>query len=240
VTTLRTAGAVARLIGEDVGRSARFLVPLLLFAAVLAVLFGGDPGPLPLPWAASALMLYPVGAWLTHCLAETEDDVQRTVTVSAAGGPAPVTIGVLMAGSAGVAVLSLLALVWGTVASFSSATVGNLFDGLCAHLACGLTGVAVGLVFARPLIGHLGWAVLGGVTFVVVTGTQSWLPPVGAAAAALGSDRGGIGPFGDLVLAAVLAIATTALVVRAERGWPAEWAERVAALRRRLPGRPGD
>src|SRR5690349_17461117 len=144
MTTLRIAGAVARLIAEDVGRSSRFLVPALLFAAVLAVLFGGDPGPLPVPWAASALLLYPVGAWLTHCLAETEDDVQRTVTVSAAGGPAPVAIGVLMASSAGVAVLSLLALVWGTIASFSSATVGGLFDGLCAHLACGLTGVAVG------------------------------------------------------------------------------------------------
>lgn len=236
MTTLRIAGAVARLISEDVGRSARFLVPMLLFAAVLAVLFGGDPGPLPQPWAASALALYPVGAWLTHCLAETEDDVQRTVTVSAAGGPAPVTIGVLMAGSSGVAVLSLLALVWGTVASFSTATVGGLFDGLCAHLACGLTGVAVGLVCARPLIVHMGWAMLGGLTFVVVTGTQSWLPPVGTAAASLGSARGGIGPFGDLLLAAVLAVAVTALVVRAERGWPDAWVERAAALRRRLAG----
>lgn len=233
MTTLRIASAVARLIGEDVARSARFLVPLLVFAGALAVLFGGDPGPLPVPWAASALLLYPVGAWLTHCLAETEDDVARTVTVSAAGGPAPVTIGVLMAGSAGVAVLSLLAVVWGTVASFSTATVVILFDGLCAHLACGLTGVAVGLVCSRPLVGHMGWALMGGLVFVLVTGTRPWLPPVGSAAAALGSGRTGIGPLLDLALAVVLAVAVTALVVRAERGWPPAWA---GALRRREPG----
>ncbi|MBW0102205.1 hypothetical protein [Pseudonocardia sp. KRD291] len=227
--------AVARMLGEDIARSQRFLVPGLLFGVVLAVLFGGDPGALPEPWAASALLLYPVGAWLTHSVAGTEDDVARTVTVTAAGGGGPVVAGVALAGAAGVAVLSVLAVLWGLVAGFSTATPGILIEGLFGHLACGLSGVAVGLVCARPVIRSLGRALLAGLAFVVVTGTRSWLPPVGTAVAALGSGRGGVGVFGDVLLAMALVVGAAALVVRCEQGWPDEWGDRLEPVRRRLP-----
>ena len=55
--------AVARFLAADVLRSQRYLLPLLVYAAVLGVLFGNDPGPPPGPWAASALALYPLAAW---------------------------------------------------------------------------------------------------------------------------------------------------------------------------------
>lgn len=226
---------MARMLGEDIARSQRFLVPVLLFGVVLAVLFGGDPGALPEPWAASALLLYPVGAWLTHSVAGTEDDVARTVTVTAAGGGVPVVAGVALAGSAGVVVLSVLAVLWGLVAGFRTATPGNLLDGLFGHLACGLTGVAVGLVCARPVIRRVGWALLAGLAFVLVTGTRSWLPPVGTAVAVLGSGRGGVAMVGNVLLAAVLVVAAAALVLRCEQGWPDEWRDRLEPLRRRLP-----
>ncbi|MDN5916066.1 MAG: hypothetical protein L0I76_13335 [Pseudonocardia sp.] len=227
--------AVARMLGEDIARSQRFLVPALLFGAVLAVLFGGDPGALPEPWAASALLLYPVGAWLTHSLAGTEDDVARTVTVTAAGGIVPVVVGVAVAGAAGVVALSVLAVLWGLIAGFSTATPAILLVGLLGHLACGLSGVAVGLVCARPVIPSLGRALLAGLVFVVVTGTRSWLPPVGTAAASLGSGRGGVGLFVDVLLAVVLVAAAAALVVKCERGWPERWHDRLEPVRRRLP-----
>ena len=215
---VRSAFAVAMLLGEDVGRTERFVAPLVLYAGALAVLFGGAPGPLPAPWAASALLLYPVGAWLAHALAESEDDDARTVTLSAAGGPWPVAAGVLIAATAGVAVLGLLAVVWGVVAAWGTATTGSLLDGLLAHLACGITGAAVGSVFSRPVVRNEGVALIGALVVLVVTGTQSWLPPVGTAAAALGSGRLGVGPFGDLVIALLVAVAATALVVRVEQG----------------------
>ncbi|MFG1637317.1 hypothetical protein [Pseudonocardia alni] len=215
---VRAAFAVAMLLGEDVGRTERFVAPLVLYAGALAVLFGGAPGPLPAPWAASALLLYPVGAWLAHALAESEDDDARTVTLSAAGGPWPVAAGVLIAATAGVALLGLLAVVWGVVAAWGTATTGSLLDGLLAHLACGITGAAVGSVFSRPVVRNEGVALIGALVVLVVTGTQSWLPPVGTAAAALGSGRLGVGPFGDLVVALLVAVAATALVVRVEQG----------------------
>ncbi|MER5675222.1 hypothetical protein [Pseudonocardia alni] len=215
---VRSAFAVAMLLGEDVGRTERFVAPLVLYAGALAVLFGGAPGPLPAPWAASALLLYPVGAWLAHALAESEDDDARTVTLSAAGGPWPVAAGVLIAATAGVAVLGLLAVVWGVVAAWGTATTGSLLDGLLAHLACGITGAAVGSVFSRPVVRNEGVALIGALVVLVVTGTQSWLPPVGTAAAALGSGRLGVGPFGDLVVALLVAATATALVVRVEQG----------------------
>ena len=237
----RTSLAVARLLGEDVARSQRFIAPALLFVAVLAVLFGGTPGPLPMPWAVSALLLYPIGAWLTHAIAEAEEPTARTVTVAAAGGPGPVVAGVALAGSVGVAVLSVLAVVWGAIASFGSVAPLALIQGLFTHLTCGITGVAVGLVCARPLIRSLGWAALVGLVFVVVTGTQSWLPPVGTAVAAIGSGRGGIAPFGGLVLALLLVVAAVLVVLRVERGGLEPWQDRWDALRaRRAPARGGD
>ncbi|GAA4696388.1 hypothetical protein GCM10023215_38020 [Pseudonocardia yuanmonensis] len=59
-----TALAVARYLLADAVRSQRVLLPVVLQVAVLAVLFGGDPGRLPEPWGASVLTLYPVAAWL--------------------------------------------------------------------------------------------------------------------------------------------------------------------------------
>ncbi|MBC3189907.1 hypothetical protein H7X46_02375 [Pseudonocardia sp. C8] len=235
--TARAAVAVAMLLGEDVARSEKFVAPAVLYAGVLAVLFGGSPGPLPEPWAASALLLYPVGAWLAHALAETEDDTARTVTLSAAGGPLPVAAGVLLAATAGVAVLGLAAVVWGVVAAWGTATTGGLLDGLLAHLACGITGAAVGSVFARPVFRSQGVALLCALTFLVVTGTSPWLPPAGTAAAWLGSGRGGLGPLGDLLLAVLVAVAALAFVVRVELGRFTAWRERLTAVWGRF--RPG-
>lgn len=234
----RSAFAVAWLLGEDVARSERFVAPAVLYLVALAVLFGSAPGPLPAPWAASALLLYPLGAWLAHALAESEEDPARAVTLSAAGGPLPVAAGVLVAATAAIAVLGLVAAVWGVIAAWGTGTPGALLDGLLAHLACGITGAAVGSVFSRPVFRSEGPALLWGLVFLVVTGTTAWLPPVGTAAASLGTGRVGLGPFGDLLLAVLVAVAAVAFVVHAEQGGLAAWhARRAGLLDRWLPPR---
>jgi hypothetical protein len=184
-----TVLAVARHLASEVVRSQRWLPPLLLFAAVLAVLFGGDPGPPPVPWAASALALYPVAAWWTLVVAHVEDPARRTLTASAAGGWGPVAAATPAVALAGDAVLVALAVVWPVVLGGYPYPPPTVLLGVVAHLAAAATGTAVGLLCARPVVTRIGWSVLFGVVVVTVTAVQPWLPPVGTAVAALtGAD----------------------------------------------------
>ncbi|MCW0216068.1 MAG: hypothetical protein OJJ54_22190 [Pseudonocardia sp.] len=197
------AFAVARFLAADAVRSQRFLIPLFLHGAILAVLFGGDPGPPPAPWAASALALYPIAAWLALTVANTEDPVQRTVTVAAAGGQVPVAAGTLLVALAGDLLLAVLSVAWPVVATGYPHPPAVLVEGLLGHLACATTGTAVGLLCARPVIGKIGWSLLAAVFVVVVTGVQPWLPPVGTSVAALEAGAG----YPPLALGAVLGLA---------------------------------
>ncbi|MCE0766493.1 hypothetical protein LWC35_26830 [Pseudonocardia kujensis] len=107
-----TAVAVARYLLADAVRAQRVVLPVVLQVAVLAVLFGGDPGRLPEPWGASVLTLYPIAAWLALTVAHTEDPVQRDVTVAAAGGVGPVAAGTLLVALASDLGLAVLSVVW--------------------------------------------------------------------------------------------------------------------------------
>lgn len=184
-----TSFAVARYLLSDVWRAQRVLIPIVAQLAVLAVLFGGDPGALPAPWAASSLALYPVATWLAVAVANTEDPVQRSVTVAAAGGPGPVVRGTVLVAFAGVVLLTALSVGAGSVVA-PGASAAHVVEGVLAHLAAGVAGTAVGLLVARPLVARIGWSLLIGLIVVLCTAVQPWLPPVGAAVAALADDRG--------------------------------------------------
>jgi hypothetical protein len=204
-----TAVAVARYLLSDAWRSQRVIIPVVLQVAVLAVLFGGDPGPLPTPWAASILALYPVSAWLALTLANTEDPVQRSVTVAAAGGTGAVAAGTLVVAGAGDLLLSVLSVAWPLVASPYTAPPAVVLGALLAHLAAGLTGTAVGFLCARPLVARIGWSLLIALVVVIATAVQPWLPPVGAAVAAIeaGGHPGSL--LVPVLVALVLAVAAT-------------------------------
>jgi hypothetical protein len=203
--------AVARYLVADAWRSQRVLIPAFLQLAVLAVLFGGDPGPLPAPWGASVLALYPVAAWLALTLAHTEDPVQRSVTVVAAGGTGPVAAGTLLVAVAADLLLAALSVAWPLVATPYTAGVPTIATGLLAHLAAGLTGTAVGFLCARPVVPRIGWSLAVGVVVVLVTAVQPWLPPVGASVAALEAGTGPGSVLLPLLLALLLAAGATAV-----------------------------
>lgn len=184
------AGAVivARYVLDDLLRSQRFLVPAFVYLALLGVLFGGDPGPAPGGWPATALALYPVAAWLAITTANAEDPVQRLVTVAAAGGEAAVARGVLLVCLLADVVLAAAATlrpITPVLTALYPYTPAELLGGFAAHLATAATGTAVGLLCARPLITRLGWSLLTAVAVVVVTGVTPWLPPVGTAVTSL-------------------------------------------------------
>lgn len=214
--TSTTASAVARYLLADAARSQRVVLPFVVQVGVLAVLFGGDPGPLPAPWSVSCLVAYPVAAWLALTVANTEDPVQRSVTVVAAGGPGPVAAGTLLAALVGDLLLTVMSVGWGAVTtSYSGPT--TIATGVLAHLAATVTGTAVGLLCARPLVSRIGWSLLLGVIVVIATAVQPWLPPVGAAIAVLVDDRGPAALAIPVVLALVLAVGAAVVSTAAAR-----------------------
>ncbi len=206
--------AVARYLGSDVLRGQRFLVPLLAYGGVLAVLFGGDPGPPPSPWAASTLLLYPVAAWVAVLVAHTEEPEQRLVTVAGAGGPDRVVAGTLLVALLGGVLLTAMAVVAPLLRGGYPYPPPTLLAGACAHLAAAGTGVAVGLLCARPVLPRIGATFLLAVTVVGVTAVQPWLPPVGSAVLVL--TRGGL-PLAEALAGAGAAVAAAAVVAAVAR-----------------------
>jgi hypothetical protein len=187
VTTVARTFAVARFLVAVVVGGQRFLLPLVVHAGVLAVLFGGDPGRAPTPWAASALAIYPVSAWLALVVANAEEPGQRLVTVAAAGGRGPVAAATLLVALAGDLVLVALSVLWPIVTSHYDYVTGVLALGVLGHLACATAGTAVGLLCARPVVRRIGWSFCLAGVVVVVTAVQPWLPPVGTSVQALTS-----------------------------------------------------
>jgi hypothetical protein len=207
--------ATARYLGADVLRSQRVYLPLLVYAGVLAVLFGGDPGPPPAPWAASALVLYPAAAWLAVVVANTEDAVQRSVTTVAAGGHGAVAVATLLVALVGDLVLVALAVGLPVIRGPYPYPPGIVLLGALAHLACATAGTAVGLLCARPFVQRIGWSFGIAATVVIATMVQPWLPPVGTAVSAL--SGGGAVPVLDAIIGVLLAVAAAAAAFLVER-----------------------
>lgn len=204
----RLAGTAGYLLALVLGGQ-RYLVPLLLAMAVLGVLFGGDPGPPPVPWAASALAVYPLAAWFALIVAGVEDPVQRTVTVTAAGGRGRVALATLLIALLGDAVLSGLAVFGPVLLTRYSYPPPTIVLGLVAHVAATTAGTAVGLLCARPLVPRVGWSFVVAAIVVVSTAVQPWLPPVGTAVAAL--VAGGDPPLVSALIGVVAAVCAAAI-----------------------------
>jgi len=202
--------ACARLLTADVLRSQRVLLPVILYAGVLAVLYGGDPGPLPAPWAASALILYPVATWLALVVANSEEPPTRLVTVAAAGGTGRVVAATLAVVLAADVLLSAAATVAPLLLTRYPAPPDGFALGFCTHLAAAATGTAIGLLVARPLITRIGWSFCIAAVAVTATAVQPWLPPVGTAVHAV--TNGADPPWTQAVLAVVLAAAAAVVV----------------------------
>lgn len=181
--------ALVRYLFADVLRTQRYLPPLLVYAAVLAMFNAGDAGPPPSSYAGSCAFLYPVAAWLTVVVATAEDPVRRSVTVVTAGGW----------GRAQAAVTALSCLVVTVVAAFAALLPvltqsrpyppGTVAVGFASLLVCGIVGVGVGVLCARPVITQHGWSVLAVAALVVLTYLFGQTPPVGNVLGALGHER---------------------------------------------------
>ncbi|MBV7243557.1 ABC transporter [Streptomyces sp. MW-W600-10] len=207
-------------------RSQRWLAPLLLYAAVLAVgLQGGQPVLGSLGVAAAALL--PVTAWAVHLCVTQEPPAARTVA-SAAVGRRRVHLAALLTATGCAAALAVVStavvlLVSSPVTDDGAHAVSRpsaALAGLTAALCCVLLGAVVGALSSRPVTVRRGWsvaaAVLGSLLALVTTGS-----PARYAVTALvaGSRTGTFQPpvlplLGAAVLAGAVALAVCRLAAR--------------------------
>ncbi|XVV06839.1 hypothetical protein ACQPW3_16230 [Actinosynnema sp. CA-248983] len=181
--------ALVRYLLADALRTQRWLPPLLLFGAVLAMLNSSDAGPPLSAYAGACVFVYPVAVWLTIVIATAEDPVRRAVTVATAGWwrvHAAVTVLSALA-ALFVALLATLAPVLTQPRPYPLPVIAI---GFAATLVCGLTGVGVGALCTRPVVTQHGWSVLLAVALVVAAFPFGQVPPIGNVLGALGHDRG--------------------------------------------------
>jgi hypothetical protein len=173
----------------------RALPPLIAVLVVLGVIYGGGPSPAAVAYGYSACALFPVLAWLTKLVLDTEPDVQRRVARLAVGAGREAVAGLLTAGVFALAVCAAaMAAPWlfhGITPAVDLAP--GLALGALAHVIAVPPALALGALSSRAVAR----TVRNGVTIlvvaallVIVLGLQgawvSWLvPPVMATARAL-------------------------------------------------------
>ncbi|MEV3854892.1 ABC transporter [Streptomyces sp. NPDC050095] len=199
-------------------RSQRWLAPVVLYAAFLAIgVQTGQPVLDSLGYAAAALL--PVGAWLVRICVSNEPPAARSCTAAAT---APWRAHLASLAAALLATLALGALATGVVTLISDGASTDhkakvpllpaAGSGLLAMLVCALVGTAVGAVTTWPVLRSTGLGVAGmllcALLALVAPGS-----PAGSAVTALitGSQQGRVpAPLLALAGAGVLATACAA------------------------------
>ena len=195
-------------------RGGRALAPLMPALALLPFLYTGRPPPPASAYGYSAVCLFPVLAWLTKLLLDTEPDAQRRL--------ARLAVGPVREGAAGLLAALVLAAVVGVLAMLAPwpfhairppapgtaepALGTGILLGVLAHLLSAVSAVALGALAGRAVTRRVlpGVAVLAiGSILAIVLGLRDsiapWLvPPVMATARTLGRDT--VPAAGTLVL----------------------------------------
>lgn len=182
-------------------RGGRALAPMIAALVVLGVIYGGGASAAAPAYGYSAVMLFPVLAWQTKLLLDTEPDVQRQLARLVVGARREAAAGVLAAAVLGVAASAVAMLApWPFHAiraplpgSAEPSMAAGITLGILAHLLAVPAGVGLGALASRAVTRTVrnGIAVLViGAALAIVLGLKGsvapWLvPPVMATARAL-------------------------------------------------------
>jgi len=170
--------ALVRYLAADVARSQRWVAPLLVFVAGVAI-FNMGAGSLRTTYADTATVLLAVGIWLTVVVANSEDPVQAAVTAVTVGGDARLRLGKLLTAWIACGLLTAVALLWPLVAhSYTGrATAGDVLSGAVGHLVVAAFAVAVGSFGMRAVLPRAGWTVLFAVAVALADVLVPHAPP---------------------------------------------------------------
>jgi hypothetical protein len=161
---------------SNVARSQRWVPPLVLFGAVLAIFSASTGSVLPSYSGVAASLLF-IATWVSLIFANTEDAIQVAVTQTAAGSRAKVRLAKLLAAYLFAVVLGLLGLVGPAVASPSGVTLSAVLIGASEMAITALAGVAIGALCSRPIIKRTAWAFFSAIIGCLVIVLVPHCPP---------------------------------------------------------------
>jgi hypothetical protein len=202
-------------------RSQGYIAPFVLFGSAVVVLTTNDFGPITGTYSACALIQFVCMLWFTVAIVNTEDRVQRAMTVVAAGGQRRVLVANVLAAAVVCLGLTVIGLVFPVYAGTHQVTPVDLAVGALAQVTCGFAGIAVGLLCSRLVIPKAGYAVFASLGAIGVMTMVRPVPPVGPIMALLASTTApgrmlapvaGLGALAVAMLAASVVVAE--LVVR--------------------------
>jgi hypothetical protein len=170
--------ALVRYTLSTVVASQRYLPPLLLFLAVLAVFTAADDGPLTPVYAISGAAVFVCGTWLTIAVVNAEDPVQRSITVVNAGGSGRVLVASVWVAFGWCVLLAAAGLLYPLATGHHQVTPAVLALGAAGELTGACTGIAVGLLCSRLVIRRTGWSALAAVAAIMVFLLVPHVPPV--------------------------------------------------------------
>jgi len=167
-------------------RTGRFIPPLIAALVLLGILYGGGQAAIAEAYGVSALMMFPILAWQTKLLLDTEPDVQRRMALVALRSRRREAVGGMTAAAvvAVPVVLIAMALPW-IVDAVQPVDVGaGLLLGFWAHLIVIPPALALGALSSRVVAGTAGRAaaiLTGGIILALVLGLHGspvpWLAP---------------------------------------------------------------
>ncbi|GAA1194248.1 hypothetical protein F4556_001604 [Kitasatospora gansuensis] len=191
--------------------SQRYLPPVLLFLALVTVLTSSDSGPLTAVYGVCAGSMFLTSCWLTVSLVNLDEPQGRAIAVVSSGSArrlfaadALVALGICL-------LLTLFGLAYPLVAGHHTVQGVQLLVGAAAQLTAAATGIALGLVCSRPVVGRPGYSLLAALGSALVLPLVPRLPPLNPLLTLLAGRRPAaelVWPVGGLaVLAAGLAVA---------------------------------
>jgi hypothetical protein len=207
--------ALIRYVLASVVHSQRYLPPYLVFLAVMGILTSNDSGSLLPIYAVGAGAELVCATWLTIVVANAEDPGQRAITVVNTGGAGRLLVATVWVTVAGCVVMTLFGLFFPFTSGRHQLTVSALAIGTGAMLTAACTGMAIGMLCARPVIRRTGQMVLTAIFAMFVFLLVPNVPPVNPVFRLLAGDQPPAHPAGPMLIfgavAILLLVASTAL-----------------------------
>ncbi|BFV56528.1 hypothetical protein KCMC57_up16320 [Kitasatospora sp. CMC57] len=195
--------------------SQRYLPPVLLFLGLVTVLTSSDSGPLTAVYGVCAGAMFLSACWLTVGLVNLDEPAARAIAVVSSGGARRVFAADALVALVICLPLTVFGLCWPLAVGHHAVAAGPLLVGVAAQLTAAFTGIALGLVCSRAVVGRPGYSLLAALGSALALPLVPGLPPLNPLLTRLAGRHPAaelLRPVGGLALLAAALAAVAVLV----------------------------